>query len=137
MNQENAPIRSSGGNHNWPLIRRVVDLLRKSSVGLTPATLLELIEETDPDPADDVSRRGNYQRVLRALQQLEAMGMVQRAGRRYLLQGEALEADLQRQAKQAVDRLLEGPGFAHGAEALKEALLRELGKRAGESLVQS
>lgn len=126
-------------NHNWTLMRQVVELLRKSSVGLTPSTLLELIEEQGNPEGDEVSRRGTYQRILRAVQQLEAMGIVVRSGRRYILQPEALRQELQRQAQQAVQRVFDMPFLTREPGEIQEVVLQALqgalGQGAGSSPV--
>jgi len=110
-------------NHNWALMRQLVDLLRESTVGLTPATLLELLEERALVPSGNLSRRGVYQRVLRALQQLEAMGCVAKAGKRFVLDEEALHAELQRQAKAAIQRVFEIPFLTADSQEVQAALL--------------
>ncbi len=127
MSQESTQARGiPTANHNWPLMRRLIALLRKSSVGLTPSTLLELIEEEGADPGDEVSRRGTYQRVLRALQQLESMGLVVRSGRRYILEGAVLQEELRRQARQAAQRVLETPFLTADPEEIRGALAQAL-----------
>ncbi len=122
------PRVPTGANHNWSLIRRIVELLRKSSVGLTPSTLLELVEE-EGSGQDEVSRRGTYQRVLRALQQLESMNLVQRTGRRYILQVDAIDAELLHQAREAVQRLIDIPYLPGDPTEIQQALLQALQER--------
>ena len=102
MNASSRPARTA------PLLGILVDLLRESTVGLTAATLLDVIQERNLLPEEDVSERGVYQRVLRALQQLESAGLVRKTARRYILDVEAVDHELALQARTAIERALEG-----------------------------
>lgn len=85
----------------------LVDLLREAPLGLTPASLLEVIRERALFPEEGISERGLYQRVLRTLQQLETTQVVQRSGKRYLLDVAVADQRLEAQAKDILSRALQ------------------------------
>ena len=110
-----------------PLQGVLVDLLRESPLGLTPASLLEVLREKNLYPEEGVSDRGLYQRVLRALQQLETMGVVRRSGRRYLLDVAAADASLEQQTREVVERALQETTLTADPERLRTWLDRAFG----------
>ena len=113
---------------NPPLPGLIVDLLREAPLGLTPASLLEVIRERDLIKEEGLSERGAYQRVLRALQQLETMGIVSRPGRRYVLDLKAADDYLERQMLDLVAHALQGTALTADPERLKSWMERAMEK---------
>lgn len=100
----------------------LADVLREAPLGLTPASLLEVAQERELIQEEGLTERGAYQRVLRALQQLEGIGVVSRTGRRYVLDVQALDGLLERQAMDLVVTALQGPALTANPQRLKTAL---------------
>ena len=69
--------------------RHLLELLRESPHGLTPPTLLDLVQERGwIEPG---TGRGPYQRILRLVAQFEAQGLVRKVGHRYVADACALD----------------------------------------------
>lgn len=86
----------------------LADVLREAPLGLTPASLLEVVQERGLIQEEGLTERGAYQRVLRALQQLEGVGVVSRTGRRYVLDLKVVDGLLECQAMDLVVNALQG-----------------------------
>jgi hypothetical protein len=110
----------------------LVDLLREAHLGLTPASILEVLQERRLIQEKGLSERGAYQRVLRALQQLESMGVVSRPGRRYVLNTQTADHLLEQQAQDLVAQALQGTALTADPDRLKSWL-----ERAVEKLISS
>ena len=107
----------------------LVDVLREAPLGLTPASLLEIVRERGLIQEEGLTERGAYQRVLRALQQLETLDVVTRPGRsRYVLDFSAADALLERQTLELVAQALQGTALTADPERLKSWLERAVEK---------
>jgi hypothetical protein len=106
----------------------LVDLLREAPLGLTPASILEVLQERRLIQEKGLSERGAYQRVLRALQQLEALGVVSRPGKRYVLDIQAADHLLEQQAQDLVAQALQGTALTADPDRLKSWLERAVQK---------
>ena len=123
MTEANQPLQG-----NPSLQGVLVDVLREAPLGLTPASLLEVMRERNLIQEEGLSERGAYQRVLRALQQLETMGVVSRPGHRYLLNLKAADKLLERQTQDLVAQALQGMALTADPERLKSWLERAVEK---------
>lgn len=110
----------------------LVDLLREAPLGLTPASLLEVIRERALFPEEGISERGLYQRVLRTLQQLETGQVVQRSGKRYLLDVAVADQRLEEQAKEILSRALQENTLTVDPQRLRALLDRAMDALSGE-----
>lgn len=110
----------------------LVDLLRDAPLGLTAASILEVLQERRLVQEKGLTDRGAYQRVLRALQQLESMGVVSRPGKRYVLDIHAADHRLEQQAQDLVAQALQGTALTADPDRLKSWL-----DRAVEKLISS
>lgn len=91
--------------HRARLGRHLLELLGESPHGLTPPTLLELVQERGV--VEMASGRGPYQRILRFLAQFEAQGLIRKVGRRYVLDATTLARASEDEALQHLTRALD------------------------------
>lgn len=114
-----------------PLQGLLVDLLREAPLGLTAASILDVVRERQLYPEDGVSDRGLYQRVLRALQKVESMEVLRRSGNRYVLDIPAADACLEQQTREMVERALQETTLTADPERLKAWLCKALDRQMG------
>lgn len=126
MTQESEPLLSP--YHNWPLMQGVLSILRESRVGLSCASAVELAMDRGLVEEGDPSSRGAYQRVYRALQQLEGMRLVTKQGSRFLVNDGALEQELAREAEEVLRKALEAPLISGNPEEVHHAFQQALAK---------
>ena len=129
MNAESEPLLSP--YHNWPLMQGVLSLLRESRVGLSCASVVELCMDRGLVEETDSTSRSAYQKVYRALQQLEGMGLVGKQGRRFLVNDSALHQELSREAEEVLRKALEAPLISGNPEEIRQAFQQALGRILG------
>lgn len=106
----------------------VLSILRESRVGLSCASAVELAMDRGLVEEGDPSSRGAYQRVYRALQQLEGMGLVTKQRSRFLVNDGALEHELAREAEEVLRIALEAPLISGNSEEVHRAFQQALVK---------
>ncbi len=129
MSAESEPLLNP--YHNWPLMQGVLSLLRESRVGLSCASVVELCLDGGLVEETDSASRSGYQKVYRALQQLEGMGLVGKQGRRFLVNDGALHQELAREAEEVLRKALKAPLISGNAEEVQRAFQEALGRILG------
>ena len=109
-----------------PLGRHILELLQESPHGITPPAILDLALEFQW--VEKTRGRGPYQRILRALAQLEAEGLIRKAGRRFVLNAAALEAAAHKEVEDSLAQALAGAKLPASPAPWIEHLKRMVGK---------